>query len=301
VLNQGYLIVEKKQGPQQEHCGSAIKEASFEREVLVSVSVMWWTPAVCLSVLLCLTLVVFIRVCDCDAADEGSKSVCLPAFDDSREGFHMWWTRLIACAMFYKFSQCLKAAQEKHLPSSEAEGANYTQNEKDARKRNALAMYNFTLAFQTEGLMSLIHKAATRTWPGGKAHVVVASLMKEFMPDDVMTHVELRSALWGVKLKGKREDPSRLFEQLSTITNKYQHTTAAIVDNELLAVIMDKAPAEYKRVITSEQRSKGTNLSLDDLEEAIHQHWQLTGGKGDQSHDSVLPQSGGRAHFQELS
>ena len=93
------------------------------------------------------------------AADGDSKAVKLPACDGSRSKFHMWWMCFMAHAMFYKFSMCLKETAEADLPTNEAEASTDTQAEKDARKRNSLAMCSFTLAFQTDGLLRLIYKA----------------------------------------------------------------------------------------------------------------------------------------------
>ena len=87
-----------------------------------------------------------------------------------------------------------------------------------AKHRNALAMANFTMAFETDGLLGMIYKAMSKDWPGGLAYMVVAQLMIKFNLEDRISRVELRSMLNGVKMK-VHEDPSVLFEQVSSIRN----------------------------------------------------------------------------------
>jgi hypothetical protein len=60
--------------------------------------------------------------------------------------------------------------------------------------------------------MGLVYKAQTEEWPGGLAHLVIAALEAKYMPDDVITKVELRQMMSKVKMK-KDEEPSVLFEQ----------------------------------------------------------------------------------------
>ena len=69
----------------------------------------------------------------------------------------------------------------------------------------------------------------------------------------------------------KEEDPAQLFEKLSGIKNKYNTATFQIPDDKLIATVLKKAPEEYMSVLTCEQRVKGTNLTLTDLEEAMTQ------------------------------
>jgi hypothetical protein len=82
-----------------------------------------------------------------------------------------------------------------------------------AKKRNAIAMANLTMAFTSEMTMGLVYNAQTEEWPGGLAYLVVAALKAKYMPDDVITKVELRQMLSEVKMK-KDEETSILFKQL---------------------------------------------------------------------------------------
>lgn len=129
-----------------------------------------------------------------------AKSIKLPQFSGKRENFQMWWTRFTCYAMMYKFIECLKETVEADLPTLEVVGANETQEQTDARKRNSLGMFNFTLAFTTEALMGIVYKARTNEWPSGKAHLVVSMLFKKYKPTDVISRVEMRVQLGRVSM-----------------------------------------------------------------------------------------------------
>jgi len=70
----------------------------------------------------------------------------------------------------------------------------------------------------------------------------------------------------------KDEDPTTLFEQINSITNRYSMTT--IHDGDLLAVVLDAATKECYSIFTAEQRFKRSKLEHSDLESAMNQHWR---------------------------
>ena len=53
-----------------------------------------------------------------------------------------------------------------------------------AKRRNALAMANLTMAFTAEVLMGLVYKASDEKWPGGQAWKIVKGLRTRFAPDN---------------------------------------------------------------------------------------------------------------------
>ena len=122
--------------------------------------------------------------------------------------------------MVYKFSEALTVGGEADLPASESTMLDETTPDSKlaaaAKKRNAIAMVSFTMAFTSEGTMGLVYKANTTNWPNGLAHMVVTSLAKKYQPQDTITRVELRQQLNKIKMK-KNEDPAKLFEQISQI------------------------------------------------------------------------------------
>jgi hypothetical protein len=56
----------------------------------------------------------------------------------------------------------------------------------------------------------------------------------------------------------KNNDPAALFEQTSMITNRCQSTTTPIVEEDMIAIILDAAPAECQAGLTSKHRVEGT-------------------------------------------
>ena len=77
-----------------------------------------------------------------------------------------------------------------------------------------------------------------------------------------------------------------MFEQISAIENQYNTAGATKIDqDDLIAVVLDCAPEKYQSILTIEQRTKGTALKMDDLQEAMNQMWRTSGkretrGKG---------------------
>ena len=95
--------------------------------------------------------------------------------------------------------------------------------------------------------------------------------MAKYQPQDTVTRVEVQQMLKKVAMK-KRDDPATLFEQICSIKNRYSKTR--IDEGDLIAVVLDAAPKEYQSVLTYEQRFRGNNLKLSDLESAMNQHWR---------------------------
>ncbi len=146
------------------------------------------------------------------------------------------------------------------------------------KQRNAVAMANLSMAFETKGLFGMIYKTMSKYWPAGLAYKVVVELFNKYNPDDRISRVELRAMLNGVSMKDS-QDPSVLFDQIiSAIRNRYDTATHQIDEEELMAVVMSAAPEKYTLIITSEQCIKGSKLALDDLEEVMYQKWRQSKG-----------------------
>jgi hypothetical protein len=77
---------------------------------------------------------------------------------------------------------------------------------------------------------------------------------------DIISRVEIRTRLSQVKMKAE-DDPRILFNQLATIQSAYNDATRKIDPDDLIAVVLEKAPEKYKSILTAEQRHKGTGLS----------------------------------------
>ena len=71
-----------------------------------------------------------------------------------------------------------------------------------------------------------------------------------------------------------------MFEEFHRLSNLFNDGNVNISDEDLMAQVFLAAPDHYQSVLNSESRSKGNNLSLTDLEEAMTQLWRATYGKG---------------------
>jgi hypothetical protein len=103
--------------------------------------------------------------------------------------------------------------------------------------------------------------------------MMMKQLHTKYFPKDLVSEIELRRALNGVLMK-KEDDSALLFEQISAIENKFNTVNYRIHKKDRIATILEKAPREYGTVLTVEQRSKGNNLTLEDLYDARSQLWK---------------------------
>jgi hypothetical protein len=101
--------------------------------------------------------------------------------------------------------------------------------------------------------------------------LVIKALFKKYQPDYTISKVELRQRLNRITMKS-HTDPATLFEQLASIENRYNTMVDQVKEEDLFAVVLEKAPMEYQAVLTTEQRAWGSNLTLDDLETMMNQH-----------------------------
>jgi hypothetical protein len=150
------------------------------------------------------------------------KSVRMPTFSGTEGEFQIFWVRYRAYAEVHDFARAL--VLDPDMPSSNAvlidEATTEGKLQKAAVKRNKTAMANFTMAFTIEGTMSLIYKAERRDWPNGLASLVTDALKAKYMYQDTVVRVELRQMLNKVSMK-PNSNPSVIFEQISTIKNRY--------------------------------------------------------------------------------
>jgi hypothetical protein len=206
-----------------------------------------------------------------------ARTLKVPQFSGAPEDFQVWFMQFWAYASLHQFSGALKDTAESSLPANEEEEPGDTKEQKAARKRNLTAMYNFTLAFSTEGLCGMIFKAMTAEWPSGKAHLVIKALNEKYRPKDTISRVELRGMLNKVSMNQK-EHPSKLFEELHRIENRFNDPNNRIkIDPEdLIACAIAAAPDKYQSVIAVQSEMKGDLLTLEDVEMAMLNYWRIT-------------------------
>jgi hypothetical protein len=91
------------------------------------------------------------------------------------------------------------------------------------------------MAFSSEGTISLVYKASNKDWPDGLAHLIVVAMLPRYMPQDTVTQVELCQMLNKVSMK-PNDVLMVIFEQISTIENRYTTATQRIDKEDLIAV-----------------------------------------------------------------
>ena len=130
--------------------------------------------------------------------------------------------RFKAFACVNGFRSAVEQTPDANMPSSDSDVIDEkTADGKllaKAKKVNEVVMANLMMAFVSEGLMGLIHQSMDSKWPNGLACKVIDGLHKRFVPQDFMSHVEMRQALNAVTMK-MEDNPAVLFELLSGIKN----------------------------------------------------------------------------------
>ena len=141
-----------------------------------------------------------------------------------------------------------------------------------AKKKNDLAISSLLMAFSKEGTMGIITRTISDDWPTGLGYKVIKALMKQYRPIDTITKVEVQQKLNKITMK-KGSNPTLLFEELSGIEEKYMIPGHKIDESDLIAIVLDVATNNYQAVLTAEQRRKGLELTLSNLEDAMYQHY----------------------------
>ena len=214
----------------------------------------------------------------------------LPLFSGEAKDFPLWWMRFKSFAKVYGIGGSINRVADPDLPTSADEVIDDTttagKKQAAARKANDIALANLTMAFTTEGLMGLVYSSMTAEYPDGLAWKVVDGLFQKYYPQDILSKVELRQELNGIKMK-KEDNPAVLFEALSGIENKYNTAMYKVPSEDLIAAVLEKAPKEYSSLLTAEMRSKGVALTREHLKEAMNQLWRNMYGAGAKPSEEV--------------
>jgi hypothetical protein len=201
------------------------------------------------------------------------------------------------------FSDALMANGHPYMPTDcktviPDDGQGQGKKQARAKKENAKAFDYYFLAFKSSRLRAMINKAKTDEWPGGEAWIINAALLKKYRPDDIIAAAEDRRRLNDVSMK-KYDDPAILFEKLAEIEVAY--AGKKITEQYCIGVVFATAAEKYHYVLTSEQCTKGADLTMDGLEDAMNQLWRQGGGSqkkhtGNDGGEIVLSAFGGTCY-----
>jgi hypothetical protein len=101
-----------------------------------------------------------------DTESSRTTSVRLSLFDGQHKNYQIWWTKFMAYASVHQFTQALKTGGEMNaMPARDDATVDATTHPAmaKAKKRNAIAMANLTMAFTSEMIMGLVYKC----WKNG--------------------------------------------------------------------------------------------------------------------------------------
>jgi hypothetical protein len=212
-------------------------------------------------------------------SDSLHKSVRMPDWNGKKETYQEFGIRFGAFGYYHGWSKSIGTKQDPDLPDKEmdSDDPSCTKEQKKALLRNAGAMANYTMALPAD-MMGVVHKSKSVDWPNGLAWKVTEQLEAQFAPRDLASKTELRVSLNQVKM-GKKEDPRKLFEKLAGIETRFNTATYQIPKDELMAVVMQKAPDIYDGAINMEMRSKGDALTMEDLQTTMCNQYRITASK----------------------
>jgi hypothetical protein len=134
----------------------------------------------------------------------------VPTFNGDVKNFMLWLVRVQAFAVMKKFISAIQAVGDANLPVEETFLMLMRQSRR-RKKENAYAFAYLTIATTSEKLLGVIEAAKTTKFPNGLAFMVMNALKKKYMPQYMITKVELRQELMRIKMSVK-EDPATLFE-----------------------------------------------------------------------------------------
>jgi hypothetical protein len=187
--------------------------------------------------------------------------------------------------------ECFTSEFEDELPEKEKDAFDLDTSEgRDhaaAVKKNKKAMMQFALSFQKVAQLNKLNRATrvNKDWPSGKAHEVMAQLVKEYKPDDTMAKMEMEKALSKLTLN-KKKDPNNINDELSAIECRYK---IDLSESKKKAQVLRIGGAQYSSVIATTQmiyKSKGADLTCKKLLEEMHNQWRIAGNKSHDEKDS---------------
>jgi hypothetical protein len=97
------------------------------------------------------------------------KSARLPTIDGTLDKFPIWWTRVEAFEVVQKFEKAIRVnGPDSDLPASNSEMIDESTDDgkkkSAAKKKNAIAILQLSMAFTKEAMMQLIYKAKSKAW-----------------------------------------------------------------------------------------------------------------------------------------
>ena len=164
---------------------------------------------------------------------------------NSAKEYVKWIPQMDAYSVYKEFSEVMKATKYAQLPDNEKEfksdeeTENYlkhTEEEKEALLKNQMAVTAFTMAFREcsdAHTMNMVIASKTKNWPSGQSRKIVADLLEEYVPTDLMGDAEQQKELEAISMR-KYENPKMLFSQITSVESKYKGRASALTEKAKL-------------------------------------------------------------------
>ena len=127
------------------------------------------------------------------------------------------------------------------------------------RDRNRMAVTAFTMAFRecTDAYtMNMVIASKTKNWPSGQSWKIVADLLEEYVPTDIMGDAEQQKELGNISMR-KYENPKMLFSQITSVENKYKGRASVLTEKAKLTNVILRSSRLYQTTIqTTRQLTK---------------------------------------------
>ena len=123
-----------------------------------------------------------------------------------------WIPQMDAYSVYKEFSEVMKATKYAKLPDNEKEyesdeeteiDLKFTEDEEEALLKNRMAVTAFTMAFRECSdayTMNMVIASKTKNWPSGQSWKIVAELLEEYVPTDLMGDAEQQKELEAIRM-----------------------------------------------------------------------------------------------------
>ena len=224
---------------------------------------------------------------DLSSSDKTSTAIKVPTFSGKKADYPIWWMRFRSHARVHNFIGALSDTPEKELPSTEHEPIDESTDSgkasKKALNRNAMAVACLSMALQADDDLKLVMKSITSDWPGGRAHIIVKGLFRNYKSENIAAKMRIRQDVNKISMTNTM-NPKILRKKISQIENRHNHELA---DDDLVAIVIEKAAPIYSTIVATEQRAKGSALTPDDLIDAMMTQWNLHHDEDDDGEDGT--------------
>ena len=224
---------------------------------------------------------------DTTSNDKSATAVKVPTFSGKKSDYPIWWMRFRSHARVYNFIQALSEQPDPDLPGTEDavidESTDSGKKQKKALHRNTMAVSCLSMALQADDDLKLVMKSITADWPGGQAHIIIKGLNRNYTSENIAAKTRIRQDINKINMTDTM-NPKILRKKISQIENRHNHELG---DDDLVAIVIEKAAPVYNTIVAAEQRAKGSQVTADDLIDAMMTQWNLHHDEDDDGEDGT--------------